>query len=279
MNLPSTAATALGRAFSRFPRARALAVTLLLAVSPVHAGLDVAPTRLFIDDGERAAALVVINRSDSSRMFRVIVTDTVEHEDGSRELLKTPGSEPHHAASMIRYAPRQATIAPGERQTVRLQVRRPPDLDEGEYRARVIVQTLPPAPPPSGPGEGDDGDGVTIRIETLFAVSLPIAITHGQPRAEVSLEAARATEDGLEIVVGRSGDRSVYGGLTLYAGDMADPPPLAQRDRAVVVVPLERRRFLFPDLHIPPGDSVHAVYEALEDRGGGVKSERTLIVE
>ena len=256
----------------------AIGLTVLLPSPVAQANLDVAPTRLSIQDGERAATLMVINRGDAPRTFRVTVVDTEEHEDGGRELLREPRTGFPHAASMIRYSPRQATLDPGERQVVRFQVRRPADLREGEYRARVVVQTLPTARPSAEPGVA--GQGVALDIEVLFAVTLPIAIVHGAPDVEVGIGGARATEDGgLEIEVNRRGARSSYGALLIYAGERAAGRPVARRHRAVVAVPLERRRFHFQDLGLSPGDRIHVVYQALEEEGGGVKAARTLTVE
>lgn len=178
---------------------------------------------------------------------------------------------------MVRYSPRQATLAPGERQVVRFQARRPPELPEGEYRARVAIQTLPSA---RSPREQSSEEGVNINIEVLFAVTLPLAITQGDPSVEVGIGGARAVDEGAAIAVERSGNASAYGRLRVYAADDGSRgEPLAERRRAVVVVPLERRLFRFPDLAVEPGDQLHVVYDALESEGGGTLAQRTITVE
>ncbi len=256
--------------------ARLLAASLLILPLAAMARLDVAPTRLHIDDGERAASLMVVNRAEEAKTFRVVVADTEQFEEGGHELLSEPGEGAHHAASMMRYSPRQATLEPGERQVVRFQARRPSDLEEGEYRARVAVQTLPSVQQPTDPGEEE---GVRIDIEVLFAVTLPLAITHGDPRVETAIGEVRKDEEGLVVDIQREGERSAYGQLAIHAVEDGEPGErIALRNRAVVVVPLDRRIFRFPDVDVESGEQVHVVYEGLEDRGGGTKAARTVTV-
>lgn len=255
---------------------------LLVAVGwppALLAGLDVAPARVSIADGERAAAVMVVNRSRDPVSFRVVVADALDREDGSHELLAQPGDGAHHAAAMIRYSPRQATLDPGERQVVRLQARRPDGLEEGEYRARIAVQTLPRARGPAEDRAADADGGLQLDIQVLYAITLPLAVFHGDPSVEVDIGRARATDDGLEVAVERAGRRSAYGRLTVYAGDSPDGEPLARRSRAVVVVPLERRLFRFADLAVEPGTTLHLVYEGIGERSGEIKASRTLVVE
>lgn len=247
------------------------------AMGPAAANLDVAPTRLFLEADERAARLVVVNRGERAHSFRVSVYDVREQADGERELLREPREGFPHAAGMLRYAPRQMRLEPGERQTVRFLARRPPSLPEGEYRARVAVRTLPPAQPPSHPASGEEEGEVAIRILPLQAVTLPIAVLHGSPGVEVTVAEARATAEGLAVRVEREGRRSFYGRLRLYRGSEATGEPLAER-RAVAVVPLEERVFRFPDVAVPEGERLHVVYEALEEDSSDYRIEQTLIV-
>ena len=254
-------------------------VGLLSLMTVVHASLDVAPTRITLADGERAASVMVVNRSDEVQTFRVVVADTEEFEEGGRRLLSEPGEGGHHAAAMLRHSPRQATLQPGERQVVRLQARRPAELAEGEYRARLAVQTLPRARPPRADSGGGTEGGIELDIQVLFAVTLPVAIFQGSPEARTTIAGARVTDEGLMVELERQGRRSSYGRLVLYAGDRAEGSSLARLERAVVVVPLERRVFRFRDVEIEPGSQLHVVYEGIGERAGEIKAVRTVVVE
>ena len=44
------------------------------------------------------------------------------------------------AADLVRYSPRQVELAPGEVQTVRIQIRKPEGLKDGEYHSHLVFQ-------------------------------------------------------------------------------------------------------------------------------------------
>lgn len=254
--------------------AGAASLCLAAIITPAFAAaLDVAPTRIFIEDNQRSATLTVINRSDRSTTFRVNVADVLTEEDGSSTMLETAGDEPHNAARMIRFSPRQATLGPGERQTVRIMVRRPAGIEAGESRARIAVMSLP-APEPDGQISGTEEGDLAVRIEALFGVTLPIAITHGQPQARVAFDSVEQNNQELQVALLREGQRSVYGRLDIHAGDSPEGELLLTRNRAVVAYPLERRVVAFEPL--PAGSQIHLVYLAFADDGGHIKASKTV---
>ena len=84
------------------------------------------------------------------------------------------------AKDWVRFSPRRTTLAPGETQTVRIFVRKPPDLPAGEYTARLLVQAIPPSPK-SGNTTGKDPnsvEGMSVNLDVVYGVTIPLHIKH-----------------------------------------------------------------------------------------------------
>jgi len=263
------------------------------------AALELYPHRLFLDERHRSAQVSVFNRSDQPQTYRVTVADAEINRLGDLEL-KSPvqpaeGERGYYGADLLRYYPRQMRLAPGEEQVIRVMARFPQSLKEGEYRAYLAVQTMPSAQEEEAFTEPAEDGQTSVEIQTLFAITIPVAITYGRPEASVALQSVRRveTESGasqLEVAVGRRGERGVYGSLEIYPADGEEPLDTLQR--AVVPSSLDQRLFRLevPDAAVQPGDRLRVVYRAFEESaqpregfhgelGGHIKAERMLTVK
>lgn len=191
------------------------------AVAPAGSGLLVTPTRLVFEGRKRSAELTLINRSDETATYRIAFREMEMTREGGLEIVE--GEEPPWSAErLIRYSPRQVTLGPHETQTVRLQLRLPAELADGEYRSHLELRYVPPPSeaaarkPPT-----EEAAEFQVRLVPLYGVALPIIVRRGDPVAEVSLEDVEliAGSDGepdqLRLVIRRQGDRSVYGDLSV----------------------------------------------------------------
>jgi len=273
----------------------------LLAAGPVLGSFQLSPQRIYLNETQRDAQVDIYSQSNEAEEYRVVLTDTEIEPAGDIELLDPVEPDAgedrgHFGAEFLRYHPRQGVLEPNQRQTIRLMARIPDEVEEGEYMARLAVRTMPSgldeeafAPPEAD----DEEEAVRAGVETLFAMTIPISITVGDPDAEPKIETVRyrADDDGddgeLQVAVGREGDRGVYGALEVYRADGQEP--VFERSRAVVVRALDERQFTFTSDNPPvePGDEVRVVFRAFDEEedeipgetGGHIKAERTLTVE
>ena len=122
---------------------------------------------------------------------------------------------------MIRMAPRQVRLAPGESQVVRLLLRRPGKLEEGEYRSHLLFRELPSAEMGFDVTRvEEDQKDIGVKLVALTSVSLPVIVRQGRLQANVSfdhLEAGKATEAELPLSMTfmRQGSQSVYGNVVV----------------------------------------------------------------
>jgi hypothetical protein len=110
-------------------------------------------------------------------------------------------------------------------QLVRMQLRLPASLPDGEYRSHLLFRAVPPenvAPERSiEKAAGETATGFSVRLTPIYGVSIPVIVRHGAASATASLaDAAYRPGQGaepatLQCKLGRSGNLSIYGNLTV----------------------------------------------------------------
>lgn len=209
-----------------FRKAATALVAVAVVFSPPAANaqdVNIFPLRAVLDDRDRSAEVTVYNRSGTAGTYRVELADKRMLETGVLETFgesnPTPAGWPS-ATDFIRFSPRQVTLAPGQSQSIRIAVRRPPDLAAGEYRAHLVVTAVPPAnagqtvEQATGLGENE----IRVQITPIYGVSIPIIVRTGDVSARASLTAARIVNESgrqMEVTIERNGNASVYGDLVV----------------------------------------------------------------
>ncbi|MEM7170398.1 MAG: hypothetical protein AAF530_09515 [Pseudomonadota bacterium] len=225
--------------------------------------LLVSPVRVVMEGRDRSAELTLVNRSDETATYRITVENRRMREDGSFEEIQQARSDELLAEELVRYAPRRITLQPGTPQTIRLLLRKPRDLAEGEYRSHLMFRAVPDEQAGTTLAqEEEDNDGISIRLIPIYGITIPVIVRHGDLQADVAVTDARlgmATSGSerpvLAVTLERSGARSVYGDITITAAssDASDATVLAQIRGIAVYAPNARRV-----LEIPLDDAAFA---------------------
>ena len=108
-----------------------------------QASLTISPLRVVFEGRQRSAEVMLLNLSQEENTYRVGWIYNKMDEDGQYERVDQTLTPGYDVADFVLFSPRQVTIPPSGRQKVRLSLRRPPDLPDGEYRAHMIFQKLP----------------------------------------------------------------------------------------------------------------------------------------
>ncbi|HEX7706862.1 MAG TPA: molecular chaperone [Thermoanaerobaculia bacterium] len=181
--------------------------------------LMIHPTRVVLEGTKRTGQIDLINSGTETVTYRISLVRRRMTESGSFVAVDDPGADEHFADEMIRFSPRQVVLRPGVAQAVRLQVRKPAGLADGEYRAHLMFQALPSTDATSAPASGGT-DAIDIRLTPIYGASIPIIVRHGQTGASLALtelELRRPAEGpaAVAFTINRGGSRSVYGDLTI----------------------------------------------------------------
>ncbi len=140
---------------------RLLLLPLMLAFgasAPLAAqGVLVAPHAIYIDHARRSGTVTLYNPNRDpaevtiSTAFGYPVTDSLGHF--ALRTVDQPDSTLPSAAAWVQAFPRRLTIAPLQRQTVRLLATPPTGLPDGEYWARLIISARGGKLPVAGVGD------------------------------------------------------------------------------------------------------------------------------
>ena len=235
-----------------------LSLAMGLSLTPqgfAQGGLLVTPTRVVFEGRMRTETLTLVNRSNTAKSFRLFITEKKMGEDGVLMDISEAESK-CSARNLVRFSPRRVTLAPGQSQKVRLLLRAPADLDEGEYRSHLVLQALPDPSSTSPPSSGEVSGHVGIELTPLIGASIPIIVRRGELVASVGIADAHytaMTTDSpatLGVLVQRQGTRSVYGNITVawepesgmpleigHVVGMAIYPELSQRWLRITLTP------------------------------------------
>ena len=222
-----------------------------VAMSPVPAqaagDLLVAPTRI-VFDGQRGTEVVLNNIGSETATYRISLELRRMTADGRlEEVSDEQANEIEQAAkSMIRYAPRRVTLPPNQPQAIRLGIRAPQDLPDGEYRAHLLFRAIPKAKPVTE--QSAPASGFKITLTPIYGVTIPVIIRQGNLQATAGIANARVEQDEkgstFAFDLSRQGNRSTYGEIRVTKQGVSEPILVA---RGIAVYPeINSRRVEFP---------------------------------
>lgn len=211
-------------------------VLVLLSVTAHSAfaagGLSVLPIRTIFEDNLRSTSLQLLNKSDEEKTYRINFINLQMNNDGTVKELEE-GEAKMPADRMLRFSPRQVTIPPNGKQTIRLVLRKKRGLEAGEYRSHLYFLELPKedfGKSLESEFSKKDGGDFRIGLGTQFGISVPIIVRHGKLDAEVSIDKGAVSlndkgEGVLTFDAHRTGNRSVFGDIEIsHTNDNGDEP-------------------------------------------------------
>jgi len=180
-----------------------LSLALLCGAAPLAGqGVVIAPHAVFMDARTRSGAVLLYNPNTEpvevaiSFFFGYPATDTA----GSVivRTVEHPDSTSPSAAGWIQAFPRRLTIAPLERQTVRLLATPPAGLPDGEYWARLIVSARGGKLPLRSAAETA---AVRVQLNLVVNTNIGLAYRKGPVATGVALSQLRARRVGDSVEV------------------------------------------------------------------------------
>lgn len=224
----------------------ACGITMPAAAPAAGGDLLVAPTRVVIE-GRRGAEVVLNNIGAEPATYRVSLELRHMTAEGRLEDVAEPTATEKAALEMVAYAPRRVTLQPNQPQSIRIGVRAPEGLPDGEYRVHMLFRAIPDARPVTAQAAAST-DGLAVSLTPIYGVTIPVIVRRGALTAEATISNAHiATLDGRPAVafdLVRSGNRSLYGEVRVLKPGAAEPVILA---RGIAVYPeIDRRSVVLP---------------------------------
>lgn len=268
-------------------RALLLLAALMAGVAPAAAlaagQLMVAPTRVVFSERDHSATINLINSGDETTSYRIDFVNKRMTDNGDFQEVDTPLPGERFSDGMIRFSPRLVELPPGKSQTIRLLLRKPADLEPGEYRSHMHFKALPPESDKSIEALGGASDKLTIQLTPVIGVTIPVIVRHGQTEAQLTLDNLRiepgpspADPPILSMSMKRQGNRSVYGDITTWFKPAKGEELVVGKARGVAVYTPNPVRNVRLNLQPPAGlqlknGTLRVTFE--EGGSGGVATE------
>jgi P pilus assembly chaperone PapD len=265
----------------------------LLMLLPHHhalADLMLHPTRIVFEKNQRAAQLELINNDAEAATYRIRLVNRRMSETGDFSVVDSPAPGEQFADDLLRYSPRQITLAPGTAQVVRIMLRKPANLAPGEYRSHLQFDKLPDAKGAASieTRQASDKD-IGVMLTALIGASIPVIVRHGETDASVSLshlELQKPAADQppiLSLQLTRTGNRSVYGDLAVSFTPQGGAEHVVAKVGGVAVYtpnPLRRAKMM---LQPPPGNvlargTLRVTYRERPEAGGKLLAEAAIVL-
>lgn len=178
--------------------------------------LMIMPKRLVFDGSQRSQEINLANTGSDTAVYAISFINYKMTPAGNFEQVEEPEEGQRFATDFLRYFPRRVSLAPNEAQTIRVQLTRTGNLEEGEYRSHMYFRAVEEQTA-LGEENPEEAEGISINIKTVFGISIPIIVRHGKNKTQVQLSDVQletaAGSPKLSLVINRTGNMSVYGNI------------------------------------------------------------------
>ena len=194
-------------------------ITILFTFA-ANANLLISPTRISYDNRDRVHEVILINTTTEARTYRVSWSEKKIGADGRYEELAEGDKAVSKLSPYVRFSPRQVRLESGERQTIKLQLRKQANMNDSEYRSHLLFTAMPL----ESKTDSDDEitDGMRMQLNMLVSYSIPVLYHPKKPNVKITIEGQNLVprnDNGadLNVRMSRSGDNSAFGRIEIYA--------------------------------------------------------------
>lgn len=206
-------------------------LALICHVPAAHA-IKLTMKRVVFEGSKRTEVLTLINDSDEEQTYRLSWRNMAMKDGKSLSPVEEgetiSGFNP--ADNLVIFAPRRITILAGGSQQVRLMMRKPADLADGEYRSHLWIRPEEEAvkfTAPDAEAQAVDDSATGIQIKMLAGANFPIIVRQGKTNATATITNPTLTQQGDSFVVtldvNREGNSSLYGDFQFTCLSGASP--------------------------------------------------------
>lgn len=249
------------------------------------ADMLILPIRVYFKDGDRMKGLTTLNTGKVQAVYRLSFEHKKQLPDGGYENLDTPLNAPYNPADWLVYSPRQVDLVPQGKQGIRLSLRRPADLPDGEYRVHAVLKRTARDAIENRGEDAPKGQQATLMINVGFAI--PVVVRKGKYDTTASIESVKvlpytAENQGKrgEITINRKGKYSSVGRVEAYwlAPGAKEEVMVSPRNSVVIFPEVERRTARLAFDRSIQGGTLRVVYRGAEADAGVVFDEKTFPV-
>lgn len=194
---------------------------LFLIVMTILAGIQgraqsdllITPFRVVFENGKNIEELTVANTGKDTAKYTISFLQYKMLNSGKLEKIDLPQDSILFADKYLRVFPKTITLAPNEAQMVRLQLKTPPDLANGEYRSHLYFRSIVDETPDMG--TQTDSSGIGFKLVPVYGITIPVIIRVGESSVKANAANIAISESNgvkqLTCNINRDGNISTFG--------------------------------------------------------------------
>lgn len=246
--------------------------------------LLVSPTRVIFEKQTRTASVSIVNAGNETSTYRIEFVERRMTPEGGFEEAKQARPGELFSSTMIRFSPRQVTLQPGQSQAIRLMLRKPPQLADGEYRSHMLFRAIPKASTSSVDKVTGD-KSISIQLTPVMGISIPVIVRHGQVTAAVQVDKLRYYPKTSAVLfdLKREGNASVYGDITILFKNQAGQSTVLRKINGLAIYTPNDSRRMSVDIQAPGGIKIQngtltVLYHQSKEAGGRLITEHSVTI-
>jgi hypothetical protein len=235
----------------------------LVFTSQSMARVDIVPQLVVIESRERAGEIIVVNTTQELGDYELSIIHYRQDENGTYEILEEPLSPLFDPQEIVRMSPQEFQLSSLNRQKVRLALRKPADLPDGEYRFHLVAKGYRA----QEVNEPEDNIGVSMTIN--LAIAIPVVVRHGEVSAtgtigDFELVGSSQSNTGkpeLKFTAFREGNKSTLGRIDVsWAPDGQNFENIGFLNHFNVFTEIDKRFGAVPLNKMPRGGTIRVLY-------------------
>jgi hypothetical protein len=199
-------------------------ITLFLSVdisALAQGDLLIFPKRIVFEGRNRIEQVILSNTGKEPATYNISFLDYKMTESGEFVAITEPELGQHFATPFLRVYPRRVELAPGESQTIKVQVINTEKMEDGEYRSHLYFRAEKNNIPLGQDNEVKDSNTITVKLEAVFGISIATIVRKGKSNTFASISGLEYTQDTdanhfLKFDINREGNMSTYGAIKIY---------------------------------------------------------------
>lgn len=228
-----------------------------------HARVDILPHMVVIESRERAGEVIVLNLAEEIGEFHLSVINYQQDEKGVYKILDGPLSPLFDPKDVLRMSPRNFQLAALGRQKVKISIRRPSDLPDGEYRFHIVAMS------PDRKHAKDSDENASVAMSINLGVAIPVIVRQGDISAtgkvkDFELVDASQTESRkpeLKFTAEREGKASTLGRIDVaWAPDGKTYQDIGFITNFNLFTEIDKRYGAIPLEKMPRGGTIRVLY-------------------
>jgi len=252
-----------------------LLIFIIALPTQALARIDIVPQKIIIDPRDRNSEFTILNLFNTTGKFRVDIVSYKQDENGVYKKINAPLDITFDPKKIVRFSPRQFAIKPNGRQKIRLSIRKPGDLADGEYRFHIKAIRF-------ADSSSDEED--TVNLSMNMGVTIPVVVRHGKIFNKSKLtnasyippQQSNKNRPEVHLEIERNGNISSIGSLDVYQNKKGQEKKIGTIKNANVFTEIDKRYFKIPLTQQPTNNS-HLIVRYSDGKKKGITFDEIII--